>query len=244
MRSYKRLTTPTRGEDAHEFYGLAGLEKTGLRFAKRSISVACVDPLTERQLDLLGRSAALDPPVRILGGYAEDALLAGTLTRPHVDVDWIFPRSEYDLRLAQARELGFDEFDVRGESAAGRPFYLHARNGDLELEVGVVDDDEAALWLTVGRLGFDIGGEPASAGYRIELPHDTFEHPAAAIDGVTVWPASPLALYQLRVGIAQKGSFGELGEKQLQAMRALKARFFPELSDEDLIPRIEPLTQR
>jgi hypothetical protein len=201
-----------------------------------------VDVLTERQLDLLARSAALDPPVRILGGYAEDALLAGTVTRPHVDVDWIFPRPEYELRLGQARELGFDAFEVRGESAPGRPFYLHAKNGDLELEIGVVDEDEAGIWLTIGKLGFEIGGRPAPAGYRIELPDDTFEHPAAAIDGVSVWPASPLALYQLRVGIAQRGSFGELGEKQVDAMRRLKARFFPERSDEELIPRIEPFS--
>jgi hypothetical protein len=48
-------------------------------------------------------------PSRIIGGYAEDALLAGTVTRPHVDVDWLIPRREYELRLAQARELGFDD---------------------------------------------------------------------------------------------------------------------------------------
>jgi hypothetical protein len=131
---------------------------------------------------------------------------------------------------------------VRGESAPGRTFYLHAKNGDLELEIGVVDEDETGIWLTIGQLGFEIGGRPAPAGYCIKLPDDTFEHPAAAIDGVTVWPASPLALYQLRVGIAQKGSFGELGEKQLQALRALKARFLAERSVKELIPRIEPLT--
>ena len=33
-----------------------------------------------------------------MGGYAEDALLAGAVTRPHEDVDLIFPRSEEELR--------------------------------------------------------------------------------------------------------------------------------------------------
>ena len=42
-----------------------------------------------------------------LGGYAGEALLAGTVTRPHLDVDWLLPPGELGLRLEQARELGF-----------------------------------------------------------------------------------------------------------------------------------------
>jgi hypothetical protein len=150
-----------------------------------------VDSLTKRQLELLRRMAALDPPVRIMGGYAEDALLAATVTRPHVDVDWLFPRRDYELRLAQARALGFDAFEVRGESAPGSPFYLFAENGDLELELGVLDQEDDGLWMKVDRLSFAIGGNPAPAGYRLELPSDTFEQPPAEIDGITVWPVSP-----------------------------------------------------
>jgi hypothetical protein len=36
-----------------------------------------------------------------MGGYAEDALLAGAVTRPHEDVDLIFPREQEELRRAQ-----------------------------------------------------------------------------------------------------------------------------------------------
>jgi hypothetical protein len=39
--------------------------------------------LTARQLDLIAKLAALDPPPWFIGGYAEDALLAGAVTRPH-----------------------------------------------------------------------------------------------------------------------------------------------------------------
>jgi hypothetical protein len=35
-------------------------------------------------------------------GWAEDAVLAGEATRPHVDLDWLLPRTELDGRLAQA----------------------------------------------------------------------------------------------------------------------------------------------
>lgn len=200
------------------------------------------DPLTVRQLDLLARMAALAPPARIIGGYAEDALLAGAVTRPHADVDWLFPRRELGLRLAQARALGFPEFEVWGESAPGVPFYLYAENGDLKLELGVADEEDGRLWIKIDRLRFQVDGKPAPAGYRLRLPSDTFDHPPVEIDGVTIWPVSPLALYQIRLGIAQQGSFGELGEKQLRSMRKLKKRFFADRSDDELAPPVERLT--
>jgi hypothetical protein len=45
--------------------------------------------LRHRQLELIARLAALEPTPSFMGGYAEDALLAGSVTRPHEDVDLI-----------------------------------------------------------------------------------------------------------------------------------------------------------
>jgi hypothetical protein len=199
------------------------------------------DALTTRQLDLLRRMESFDPPVRLIGGYAEDALLAGSVTRPHVDIDWLFPRRELELRLAQAGELGFDELAVRGDSAPGHAFYLYGERDGLELEIGIVDEESGGLWMKIHSLAFEIDGRPAAAGYRIELPSDTFQHPPVQLEGIRVWPASPLALYQMRVGIAAQGSFGKPGEKQLRAMQALKERFFSDRSASELMPRVEPL---
>jgi hypothetical protein len=82
--------------------------------------------LAEQQLGLLKRMANLDPPPCVMGGYAEDALLAGTVTRPHEDVDWLLPRHELQLRLSQAGQLGFAEFETWGEAAPSEPFYRGA----------------------------------------------------------------------------------------------------------------------
>jgi hypothetical protein len=198
--------------------------------------------LAEAQLELLRRLAALDPAPCLIGGYAEDALLAGTVTRPHVDVDWIVPRRELPLRLAQAHDLGFGEFETWGESAPGEPFYLYAENGDLKLELGVVDEQDGRVYLKIHKLAFDIDGQEAPAGYQILLPRDTFEHGPVEIDGVAVRTASPLALYQLRAGIASQGSFGPLSPRQQESARQLKARYFPLTPELDLKPRIERLT--
>jgi hypothetical protein len=45
--------------------------------------------LAEAQFALLERIAAPDPVPCLIGGYAEDALLAGCVTRPHEDIDWL-----------------------------------------------------------------------------------------------------------------------------------------------------------
>jgi hypothetical protein len=54
---------------------------------------------------------------------------------------------------------------------------------------------------------------------------------------------SPLALYQMRVGISSWGSFGRLTEKQLASARRLRDRFFPGRSEAELAPVVEPLAQ-
>jgi hypothetical protein len=185
--------------------------------------------------------ALLDPAPCLMGGYAEDALLAGTVTRPHDDLDWVLPRSELELRLGQARELGFTEFETRGEAAPGEPFYLHAEVGDLSLDLGIGDKEDGALWMKVGRLSFDMGDGEAPAGYRVRLPEDTFEHPAVELDGLAVRPATPLALYQIRLGLSGRGSFGALTEKQQRSAQLLRERFFPDRTDAELEPLVEPL---
>jgi hypothetical protein len=203
---------------------------------------AAATSIAEQQFEPLRRMAVLEPAPCLIGGYAEDALLAGTVTRPHVDIDWIVPRREVPLRLAQAHELGFGEFETWGESAAGEPFYLYAENGELKLELGVADEQDGRAYLRIHKLAFDIDGREPPAGYQVLLPPDTFAHPPVEIDGVVVRTASPLALYQLRTGIASQGSFGPLSAQQRESARRLKERFFPFDPDADLKPRIEPLT--
>ena len=89
---------------------------------------------------LLTKLAALEPTPSFMGGYAEDALLAGIVRRPHEDVDLIFPRDQQDLRLAQLSELGFTDWETWGGPPRGVPFYLFGQNGDLKLDLGITDE--------------------------------------------------------------------------------------------------------
>jgi hypothetical protein len=192
--------------------------------------------IAQRQLEMLRRMAALRPAPCFMGGYAKEALLAGAVTCPQEDFDWLLPRSEYDLRLAQARELGFGGFETIGEAAPDEPFYLASEAGDLKLELGICDAEDGGLWMKVHALSFD-----APADWRARLPGDTFAWPPVEIDGIRIRVASPLALYQMEVAIAGQGSFGELAERHRETTRELRQRFFPERSDAAIAPRVERL---
>jgi hypothetical protein len=204
---------------------------------------AITDALTARQLDLLRRMSQLDPPPFVFGGYAEDALLAGTVTRTHGDVDWLVPRRELALRLAQARTLGFADFETLGESAPGEPFYLVGRNDDLTIDLGVTDEDGGRLLGRIWKIAFQVDGHEAPAGYQFELPGDTYTHAPARLDGIAVHVASPLALYQIRAAIAAGGSFGPLSASQRGNLSKLREAFFPGRAGHELTPTIEPLVR-
>ena len=122
------------------------------------------------------------------------------------------------------------------------PFYLYAEHGDVHLDVGVADEEDGALWVRVHSLAFEVNGAEAPAGYRFRLPDDLLTYPPVEIDGTTIRIASQLALYQIRIGIAGQGSFGELSERQQTSARRLRDEFLADLSAEELGPRVERLT--
>jgi Aminoglycoside-2''-adenylyltransferase len=197
--------------------------------------------IAKRQLDLIAKLAALEPAVSFMGGYAEDAVLAGRVTRPHEDIDLIFPRDQQELRLAQLAELGFTGWETWSEAAPGVPFYLFCQNGDLKIDLGITDEADGKIWMRVHQLAFTVGGEEAPAGYQLRLPDDLFDHPPAELDGIAIKPISPLAMYQIRAGVAQRNSFGPLSERHRATLAQLRERFFPDRPEEELLPPSEPL---
>ena len=48
-----------------------------------------------------------EPPVYLFGGFAEDALLHGSVVRPHEDVDVLVSRDALERQLENTRSIGF-----------------------------------------------------------------------------------------------------------------------------------------
>jgi hypothetical protein len=120
------------------------------------------------------------------------------------------------------------------------PFYLFGQNGQLKVDLGVCDEADGKYWMRVHKLSFSVDGEEAPAGYQLRLPDDLFNQPLVQLEGIAIKPVSPLALYQIRAGVAQRGSFGPLSEQHRVALGLLRQRFFPDRSEEELLPPSEP----
>jgi hypothetical protein len=181
--------------------------------------------LTAAQLDLIAGLMRLDPPGILFGGYAEDALLHGTVSRPHDDVDVFVWFDDLSRRIEQVRALGFDSIETRFEPSPGRPLVVGAARGDLQLELCVCDRVD-------GRPYFDL---PADGDLdRVWLPDDLVDYPPQRLDDVVVSTISPLALFQVRM--ASAAVFGGFRPKDELSQAALRDRFFAGTSDADLAP--------
>lgn len=182
-------------------------------------------------LDVIRALAEWSPPVHLFGGFAEDAVLHGRVTRRHEDVDVVVLRDDLPARIGQAKRMGFTRFRVRFEPVPGRPLVVGSLLGPLNLEFGVFDRAPD------GRVYFDT---PTPAGLtRVWLPPDALEGGERTLEGVPVRTLTPLALYQMRVGVSE--TFGGLRPKDRVSQAALRARFFADVPEGRLAPRIDLL---
>ena len=175
---------------------------------------------------------ALEPPLFIFGGFAEDVLCNGRVARPHSDLDVLINRDELDVRLAQFATLGFTGFEVWWESQPGRPLVYHAAHDGTDLEPSVFERDGRDTWFELQ----DLAGRPN----RVYLPEDTFDYPPNHVDGLAWRIVSPLCLYQIRAAIEMLRVFGTLREQDQLAQHTLRTRFLGALDESALCPKITP----
>ncbi len=179
--------------------------------------------------------AALSPPLFVMGGFAEDALLYHRITRQHGDLDVLIVRSQLNQRLQQLKSLGLAEFEVSLEESPGRPLVVGARVGDLHIEIGVSDPEPSGDYI------FDVDGQPPPSRFRVFLPEDAFQWPATAIEGVAIQTVSPLALYRLRAASAMTRSYGEARLNDLAMQEQLRKTFFASQAGRQWMPRMMKL---
>jgi hypothetical protein len=179
----------------------------------------------------------------ITGGFAEDAVLYHKPSREHIDIDWFMLRDDLDYHIGFANKLGFKTINTYGNDTNGRPFYMSCTADEsLWIDFAIADkDDQGNVYVEIGELLFDTTGIPPLKPIRIYFDKDIFNYRRAEFDGLKLQTVSPLGLYQLRAGLNVNNTFGELREKDIKAMAELKARFFPDAKDEDLVPRTELL---
>jgi hypothetical protein len=174
---------------------------------------------------------ALEPPVYVFGGVAEDALLHGAIVRPHEDLDILTSRDDVERLLSNAKAIGFGSVEIRFQPIEGTPVVIGTTDGHWNLEISVHDlsADGSVYFHMVDR---------EDRLLHVELSDGVFDHAPSSLDGVAVRTVSPLALYQIRAGIELAGGFGPMRPKDVAAQEALHERFFRDASAESLLPTL------
>ena len=171
--------------------------------------------MADTTLELAAALSALEPPVFMFGGVAEDAVLDGALTRPHSDVDVLLPRHELDLRLQQFAALGYTNWETWLSDSTGRAQVLHSADHAAELEVSIFDGEAGAYWFELEN--------PRGGHFHFHAPPDIFGHGPVSLDGLAVRTVTPHALYMIRAALIKAGSFGEPRPNDLAVQPRLRA---------------------
>jgi hypothetical protein len=184
---------------------------------------------------LLKLLTTLSPPLFVMGGFAEDALLFHRITGQHGDLDGLVIRPQLNQHLQQLTALGLAEAATSPPEVLGQPLILGAGIAIPHIE----------LWISIpephGGYSFDVEGQPPLSRFRIFLPEDTFHYPATMIEGIAIQTISPLALYHLRAISAMTRHVGEKRAKDLTMQEQLRYTFLADQDEWKLTPRLKKL---
>lgn len=184
-------------------------------------------PGSGKQLEALAEMA--DLPALVTGGYAEDALLHGQVTREHHDIDLLAMRSDSSSISQTLVARGYTVEPQPGPN--GLPYKLLIRKGEVEGDIALLDYSEEQ-----GKPYIDLRNQDG-AEHRVYLDED-FSGSSADIGGQEIKTVSPITLLQQREAVVSTGRF-EPRPHDVDNQKLLKVKFFPGQSDESLKPRIE-----
>ncbi len=177
-------------------------------------------------LPIAGELCALDPPVWVFGGIAEEALLEGSVLGEHGDIDLLVGRNALSRHIQTFEAIGFPTPQVYFEVVPGQPLVLGAERDGMPLEIGVYDEAVS------GTASFVL---PTDDGLtRFILPDDTLHHPVTEIEGTVIRTVSLLALYHLREAFMLTGVFGPPRDKDVAIQARLRDRLLSDATEDDL----------
>jgi hypothetical protein len=179
--------------------------------------------------------AAVTPPLFVMGGFAEDALLFHRIMGQHADLDVLVIRHQLNPCLQQLEALGLVGSAADLSETPGVPLVLGAGKDMPKIELWVCTPEPG------GGYSFDVEGQPEPTRWRIFLPEDTFRYPATTLEGMAIQTISPLALYQLRAISAMTRSRGDKRTKDLAMQARLLQAFLADNDEQTLTPRFVKL---
>lgn len=172
---------------------------------------------TRDQLRVIKEMSESGLPIFLAGGFAEDAVMAGQVTRIHGDIDIGALRENEDTIISFYEDTGFKVKPKRMPYGLSQRFYGLERNG-INLELTIYDTSP-------GRLYFETYDYVIlNDRYRIYFSRKEFTSPDQRLDDLQhITALSPLAQIQHRSAIRLIHLERETDENQ----KALIAKYFP-----------------
>ncbi|MGH2631687.1 MAG: nucleotidyltransferase domain-containing protein [Actinomycetota bacterium] len=136
--SYRRREQPRR-----ELHSAQAKEVSRSRpsVGEGTVGSLCMSPAG--WLPIVAELCALDPPVWVFGGIAEEALLEGSVTREHGDIDLLVDRNALSRHIERFEAIGYPSPQVYFEVVSGQPLVLGAERDGMPLEIGIFDEMES-----------------------------------------------------------------------------------------------------
>lgn len=193
------------------------------------------DSITKTQLEFIRDSFSSQLPVILVGGYADEALLTGKITREHHDVDLVTKRQHVEVVKIGYQNLGYHVEEVV-ETGAEKPYKLLLKKGNSEIDVAILNLDAET-----NQPYIDIKGE--GERFRVLFTADTYDFPQQSLEGIEVRTLSPLALIQMKNTASIIGRF-EPRKKDKISQRDLGDKYFPgeDLTSKKFKPQIIKLS--
>lgn len=193
-------------------------------------SVESNEIVTQKQVEFIQDTFMNNLPVRLYGGYAEEALLEGDITRKHHDVDMVALRKDKDQLKTDFENMGSNVEEVF-EKEADKPYKLLVKKGEVETDVALLDwDDERNQPFAETRT-------PDGRKVRAYFDHSSFNQEPQKLGDLEVKAVSPLMQMQMREAfwLVKRG---EPRQQDLDKQEALRQRFFPD--EESGSPKFKP----
>lgn len=177
------------------------------------------EKLTQKQVKFIDDAFDRDLPVRLYGGYAEEALLEGRVTRGHHDVDMVALRKDGDDIRLGFENLGCNVSE-HTEDGADKPYKFLVKRGGVEADIAFLDWDEDR------NQPYAETATPEGKKVRAYFDRGALAQGTQQLDGMGVQTVSPLMQMQMREAfwLVKRG---EPRQQDLDKQEALRQKFFP-----------------
>lgn len=175
---------------------------------------------TQNQLAFIRKVFDRKLPVRLWGGYADDALLSGRVSRSHHDVDLVAMRSDTELLKQELESMGYHVMEESFERGA-KPYKLLVKGENVLADIALFDSSAD------GQPIIDIYYSKIKRHYKVFFSEDMFSEEKCLIEGTPVVAVSPIALIRSKDAYFQAGVAGSR-KKDVRGKEALMKKFFPD----------------